>query len=135
MIKKKVTTLLFGFLIVASYTFMGGDCSTNDNDINIPISSVEPPASFTVKLQAEQGGDSEAIFNWTSSPDENNSSFEGYRIITVRLNEDEEIVSVIQVQALSKTARISKKSTVIAWSSTRTPLGNSCTKSLLFSKS
>lgn len=105
MIKKKVTPFLFSFLFVASYTFIGGDCSTNDNNISAPINTVAAPASFSFKLVAEPGGDSEAIFNWTASPDENNTDFEGYRIITVRLNEDNEVISVIQVQALSKTSR------------------------------
>jgi hypothetical protein len=107
MIKKKFAPLLFSLAtIVALYTFMGGDCSTNnDGNINIPVSTVAPPASFTFKLEAEPGGDSEAIFNWTASPDENNSDFEGYRIITVRLNDDNEIISVIQVQALGKTSK------------------------------
>jgi hypothetical protein len=107
MIKKKFAFLLFILsATIASYTFMGGDCSTNnDENINLPINTVAPPASFIFKLEAEPGGDSEAIFNWTASPDENNSDFEGYRIITVRLNEDDEIVSVVQVQALGKTSK------------------------------
>ena len=107
MIKKNFTLLLFCLVTVfTSYTFMGGDCSTNnDENIDLPVNTVAPPASFTFKLEAEPGGDSEAIFNWTASPDENNSDFEGYRIITVRLNADDEIVSVIQVQALGKTFR------------------------------
>ena len=107
MIKKNFILLLFCLVtIFTSYTFMGGDCSTNnDENINLPVKTVAPPASFTFKLEAEPGGDSEAIFNWTASPDENNSDFEGYRIITVRLNDDNEIVSVIQVQALGKTSK------------------------------
>lgn len=106
MIKKKFKLLSYSLVvIIISYTLMGGDCSTNDGDINAPLNTVKPPASFTVKLDAEPGGNSEAIFNWTASPDEDNSNFEGYRIITVRLNEDNEIVSVIQVQALEKTSR------------------------------
>ena len=105
--KQKKLNLYFTTLVVLvlSYLFMGGDCST-DNNKEVPplINSVAAPGSFTFKVDAIAGGDSKVIFSWTASSDENDSDFKGYRIITVELDSNEH-ESVYQEQALSKTIR------------------------------
>jgi len=103
MIQKKFKLLLFSLIILlASYTFMGGDCSTDNNNSDIPSpTSVDAPGSLSFKVEAEAGGDSKVTFSWTASPDENVSDFKGYRIITVELDSDDN-PSTFQEQALDK---------------------------------
>ena len=103
MIQKKFKLLLFSLIILlASYTFMGGDCSTDNDNSDIPSpTSVDAPGSLSFKVEAEAGGDSKVTFSWTASPDENVSDFKGYRIITVELDSDDN-PSTFQEQALDK---------------------------------
>ena len=103
MIQKKFKLLLFNLIILlASYTFMGGDCSTDNDNSDIPSpTSVDAPGSLSFKVEAEAGGDSKVTFSWTASPDENVSDFKGYRIITVELDSDDN-PSTFQEQALDK---------------------------------
>ena len=106
MIQKKFKMLLFSLIILlASYTFMGGDCSTDNDNSDIPSpTSVYAPGSLSFKVEAEAGGDSKVTFSWTASPDENVSDFKGYRIITVELDSDDNS-STFQEQALDKTIK------------------------------
>ncbi len=99
MTQKNFKQLLFSLMfLIASYTFMGGDCnSNNNNDITAPTTNtVAPPASFTFNVDAVAGGDASVTFNWTDSPDENNSNFKGYRIITAEVDSNGNITSVLQ---------------------------------------
>ena len=107
MIQKNFKLLLFSLMfLIASYTFMGGDCNTNNNnDITAPTSTVAPPASFTYKVDADIEENSRVTFNWTASPDENDDDFKGYRIITVELDSNNQFNSVFQEQALNKTIK------------------------------
>lgn len=105
--KQKKLNLYFTSLIVlfVSYLFLGGDCSTDNNEEIPPPDSVAPPASMTFKVEADAGGDSRVTFNWTASSDENDTDFKGYRIITVEVDSNNRVTSVFQEQALSKTVK------------------------------
>jgi len=99
MVQKKYKLLLFSFIaLITSYTFMGGDCSTNNNNeiTPPPTNTLEPPASFTFNVDAVAGGDASVTFNWTASPDANNSDFKGYRIITAEVDSNGSITSILQ---------------------------------------
>ncbi len=105
--KQKKLNLYFTSLIVLflSYLFIGGDCSTNNNEEIPSPNTVVPPASMSFKVEAEAGGDSRVIFNWTASSDENDTNFKGYRIITVELDSNNRVTFVFQEQALSKATK------------------------------
>jgi len=104
--KQKKLYFITLVVLFLSYLFMGGDCSTNDDEeIPPPDNSVAAPGSFTFKVEAEAGGDSKVTFNWTSSSDENDTDFKGYRIITVEVDSNGNVTFIFQEQALSKTIK------------------------------
>ena len=106
MIQKNFKLLLFSLMfIIASYTFMGGDCNSNNNnnDITAPTTNtVSPPGSFTFNVDAVAGGDASVTFNWTASPDANKSNFKGYRIITAEVDSNGNVTSILQEVARIK---------------------------------
>jgi len=104
--KNKLKLYFYTFAVmVSSYVFIGGDCSTDNDELPPSGNSVTAPGSYTFKVEAEAGGDSKVTFNWTASSDENDTDFKGYRIITVELNANNQITFVFQEQALSKSIK------------------------------
>ena len=101
MLKGKLKLLLnVLMLIILGLSFIGGDCSTDDNDPE-PPKTVAAPGSINFKVDANPGGGTSfAIISWTASRDENNSDFRGYRVITYVLNASNEISFVFNEQSL-----------------------------------
>jgi len=97
---------LFRFLMltVISFSFIGGDCSTDPDPEPVP-ETVAPPNSISLSVDALPGGGSYAIINWTASPDEGEDNFKGYRVITVTLNSSGQIVSTFEERELPKNPR------------------------------
>jgi predicted secreted protein len=103
MLNSRIKLMLrFCIVCILSFSFIGGDCSTNGDEDLPPENSVASPGSFTFKVEAVAGGDSRVVFNWTASADENETDFKGYRITTVELNNSNQVVSTFQEQALGK---------------------------------
>ena len=103
MLQRKLNLFFTSAVVLfLSYIFMGGDCSTNNNENPPAANSVRAPGSFTFKVEASAGGDSKVTFNWTASSDENDNDFKGYRIITVELDSNNHKISVFQEQQLNK---------------------------------
>jgi hypothetical protein len=90
----------FLFIIAISFSFIGGDCSTDDNDPE-PPKAVAAPGSINFKVDANPGGGSSyAVISWTPSADENNADFRGYRVVTYVLNASNEISFIFNEQSL-----------------------------------
>ena len=100
-------TMKFYFIALAvllfSYIFMGGDCSTNDNNDPIPPKTVAPPENVKLIIDADPGGgESFAKISWTASSDESESDFRGYRITTYALNSSNQVSYIFEVRAVNK---------------------------------
>lgn len=104
----KKNKLYFSTIIVIliSYLFVGGDCSTeNDPDPDPTPVTVAPPGSMSFSIDAVPGGGSYALISWTPSPDENRNDFKGYRVKTVSLNAQGQVISTFEERELPKTPR------------------------------
>jgi hypothetical protein len=91
---------------VISLSFIGGDCSTNDDPETVPDQlNVASPGSVSFSIDAVPGGNSYALISWTASPDENRNDFKGYRIRTVSVNSSGQVLSTFEERELPKTAK------------------------------
>ena len=104
MLKGRLKLLFHALMfVVIGFSFMGGDCSS-DNNAEPPPKTVAAPGSVSLKVDANPGGgNSFATVLWTASQDENNSDFRGYRVITYVLNASNDIAYIFNEQSLPDT--------------------------------
>ncbi len=88
--------LIVSGLIILSLPFTGSDCNSSNNPPG-PAGGVAAPQNVSVVINSDSTGQqSSAAISWDASPDESMSDFSGYRVVTYKLDNNNNIVSVFQ---------------------------------------
>ena len=104
--KALISLLIFSFLILS---LTAGDCGKQTTG-PIAVEKVAAPQNIKVVLRAtpldsSAAPNSFAVVSWGASPDENNTDFRGYRIITVELNSSNKVKLNLEEKALDKSVK------------------------------
>ncbi|MGE5679983.1 MAG: fibronectin type III domain-containing protein [Bacillota bacterium] len=77
-------------------------CNNNDSTTGpLPAGELAPPANVTVSLYAASGAG--ATIKWTASPDQGQSDFKGYVVVTNRVDSTGRIISIQDSALVQKT--------------------------------
>lgn len=86
--------------IIFALPFIGSDCNSGSNPPG-PISGVAPPQNLVLTLITDSTDNhAAAVVNWDASPDENMSSFYGYRVTTYKVTAVGEITSTFLTEKI-----------------------------------
>ena len=101
-----ISLLIFSFLILS---LTAGDCGKQTTG-PVTVEKVAAPQNIKVVLRAtpldsSAAANSFAVISWAASPDENNTDFRGYRIITVELNSSNQVKLNLEEKALDKSVK------------------------------
>ena len=103
MFKAKIRILfLISGLLIFTLPFIGGDCDSENNP-PAPVTGIAEPLNVSVVVTSDStGAESYAVIQWDASPDENMENFYGYRIITYKLDSDNNYLSVFENESIPK---------------------------------
>ncbi len=101
-----ISLLILSFLILS---LTAGDCGKQTTG-PVVVEKVAAPQNIKVVLRAtpldsSAAANSFAVVSWAASPDENNTDFRGYRIITVELNSSNQVKLNLEEKALDKSVK------------------------------
>jgi len=93
----KIRILLFvSGLLIISLPFTGSDCNSSNNP-PAPSGGVAAPQNVSVIINSDSTGQqSSAVIGWDASPDESMNNFSGYKVVTYKLDDNNNIISTFQ---------------------------------------
>jgi len=98
--KKFCSTLISLSISLFSFMFIGGDCGTDSEPEQPPLTSVTPPQNVRVKVG--QVSSWYATVSWSHSTDNSANDFKGYVVVTYQLDTLNNIVSEFSRNSVAK---------------------------------
>ncbi len=102
-VEKQPVKYAFGrLLFLTLFSVIWWGCPTEVNDPPAPPQPIKGPQNLALKIGAVPGGNTFASVSWVHSEDQGRADFKGYRVTTYELNQNNDVISIFQEQAIQK---------------------------------